>query len=152
MNTQNHIHSPEFAAQNCYNPIKTLRHFVDGSAEIWIRYTYYIRTGHQEFYEEQTVLDARPGSVMIRSFAANQRFYSNLRMVECSADRLTVARSGGQRIIRIRDVIFVDAQLYAKSGNHVLKMKEDKGFIAIRISDAEYRSMAKQLRNVKPQN
>lgn len=147
MNSRNHIHSPEFAGQNCYDAIKTLRHFIDGSAEIWIKYTYYLKVDRNEFLEEKTWIDGYPGSVRLMSFSPNQRFYGNLRMVECDPNRLSVLRSGGQRIIQVRDILFIEAQLYLKSASRVLKLEQDKGFLAIRIPDTGYRSVIKQLKD-----
>lgn len=135
--------------------VKLLINYLDGRSEIWIKYAYYFKSDWKKFYQEEVVLHRFAGQVMIQKMSARQRFYSNLKMVECPAACLDVAvlRSGGKRITKIRDILFVDSQLYVKTPDKaVLKIEDNNGFIALKIPEQEYSSILKQLTKTRWQN
>lgn len=121
-----------------------LTHYLDGNSEIWIKFTYFIKSLNK-YRSEGIVLEASPGSVRLKKFRKIQRFYSRLLLVDSSADRLDVQRSGGKKVIKVRDILFLDAQLYVKTNNIVLRMEDKNGFLALKIPESEYRSIIKQL-------
>lgn len=133
--------------QRDINQFKTLLHFIDGASEIWIKYRSYIRLKGIDLQRDQVLFTVSPGKVMVKSFTHRQRFYSNLMLTAASHDLLSSGKTNEKRITKIRDIIFIDSQLYVITPHgSVLKLKDDHGFIVLKVSDQEFRLILKQLK------
>jgi hypothetical protein len=84
-----------------------------------------------------------PGSFLLPSKATIK--YCNLQVEWCEEKRLQMNRSGSKKIIRIREFIFIDAQAFVKSPAGTFKLKDDNGFMLIKLSKTSFRGVLKQL-------
>jgi hypothetical protein len=84
-----------------------------------------------------------PGSFLLPSCPKIK--YCNLQMERCEEERLQLNRSGAKKIIRIREFIFIDAQAFVRSKTGIFKLKDDNGFMLIKLSKNEHRSVLRQL-------
>jgi hypothetical protein len=84
-----------------------------------------------------------PGSFLLPSKATIK--YCNLQMEWCEEKRIQMNRSGSKKIIRIREFIFIDAQAFVKCNAGTFKLKDDNGFMLIKLSKNSFRDVLKQL-------
>lgn len=133
--------------------IKKLTDYIDGTAEVLIKFNACVRRDVRikegyGLHRWDNYVDDIPATVVLKSFSGRQKFYSNLSLIESSIEKLNAPRSEGNRITRIRNIIFLDSQIYVKTeGIPVLRLKDNNGFIALKISDLEYRSISNQIKN-----
>ncbi len=129
-----------------YGPF--LSEFLQGKGLIVLKYDGLVDTSIANVRNDESsyLYHSAPGYVKIDNLSARQRFFSNLLLVKSSSEKLTRTRSGGKKVIRVRGLIFIDAQLYVVDRNlRVLEMSEDRGFVNIKMSDEQFRKISSQL-------
>ena len=126
----------------------SLRNCLQTGSELIVKYSFYIRIEKEHKPSDLVVL----ASAGRGSFSVNPIIYSakisslNMLLIPCSASKLDNMTSGGKKLIKVRNFLFYNAQLYVKRGTQpVLKAKETTGVLYIKISDKGFRHIKKQL-------
>jgi hypothetical protein len=132
--------------------VDTLLDYRFSEAEFTIRYMLCInlklkKRSEPDYYfrNDLTVVDGRPGSVILNTISHKQRkYHCDLRLDTIPKEQLRIS---GKRIIRVRDVLFVDAQLYIDIADrtHAMKLKESKGFLCLQVDTIEYKKVLAQI-------
>lgn len=117
----------------------TLRNFIDDKENIIVSYSYKLCLQKDGYFEER-VIDNQPGSLSIR-VSRKVKFHSNLKMIKCSNHEMDLHTRAGSWVVRIRDIILVDCQIYARRGSQSFKMHNDIGLLHATVSDSQYDSI-----------
>jgi hypothetical protein len=129
------------------NELKLFRDYLGLGCKIEVRYGFFLQIGKDHAGRCVTHNDDS-GSIIISSVQQRNKLYLSNQQLVAKARFLGSKWSGGNRIIKIRDLLFMEAQIYIHHGAEpVLKLKEYNGFALLRVTDKVYRTIIKQLKN-----
>jgi len=111
-----------------------------------IKYRYYISLFDNSEFSPSYGINEDVNENVVSFIVRNQKFNGYSKLVESELSLKGLKGLKGKKIIKVRNILLVSAQLFIQESDRVLKIADDDGYLQLKVSTTAYTKLLKHLK------